>query len=737
MPIFERHRIERYKEILTNQPAGLVQDGGFSTYSLDDPSVTPNGTGDFLGIIKTVVLLAEVYKETIDTRNMSFNEFNNLTQTQFDDYVRQGMILLNRQTNGQPQRIGWVEIGRSHSSFYYQSCPGGKRPISEHYFDIQEFVFDTKIVTGDGSEIEPTEALNPIGNFDPNITNNLGVLRPRFEPLNLTDYVKFAMTGAIINSDGESVRINDLALTDQTRPTQVSLLMTNRGDYFDNQFATEVSPGKWGTVRRTIPEALIPGTHIISPQFNVSVQSNSYSLDFSKNEGQCLQTTVVTSTGGGAVMTGGETTTPEISGPTPPILPPTLLDTGVPVIIGGGNPPKNILDEATNQNYNIDLRVNRDYETEPCIKLIHDFPEILKNKMSFGTNALNLNFLNNFIMNEYGQGTLSELGFGTSLARLKYSFYEAAFGRGFTPYTNTASSLDTFDVPNGTFRTEINPNTGCMEITYIGTPCVDYVGPTIVTPADIEYERGDEQGFDEAQGFDLIDYGISGISGNAILSAKKWYKSLFVNKLRVSWGGAYRGSGQDLDRGSPLQVFADMINETERDYPFYFHATDQVWYEGKKETKTIRLSNRGASRLIVTDYSPRGNANFINIGLLNALPLVLNPDEFVDVDVDYNPTYEGLQSWKGKDDPFPALLTTNNRKNCLMIDFEVWVRVKGIGYVRLEDIRATPGVGPFRFLAAGGRVGAGAVPEGYSVFDIKKRNKDYSYLCIEPLAKDR
>jgi hypothetical protein len=225
---------------------------------------------------------------------MSFNEFNNLTQTQFDDYVRQGMILLNRQTNGQPERIGWVEIGRSHASFYYQSCSGGKRPVSEHYFDIQEFAFNNRTVIGEGSEIEPTEALTPIGNFDPNIANNLGVIRPGFEPLNLTDYIRFAMIGTITNTNGESIRINDLSLTDQTRPTQVSLLMANRLEHFDNQFANEVSVGKWGVIRRVINESIRPGIHIIYPRFDIGSQQNSYTLDFGINNGNCLETSFIT-----------------------------------------------------------------------------------------------------------------------------------------------------------------------------------------------------------------------------------------------------------------------------------------------------------------------------------------------------------------------------------------------------------------------------------------------------------
>lgn len=324
MPVFDRYKIERYKEILINQPAGLVSDGGFSTYSLDDPSVTPNGTGDFLGVIKTVILLAEVYKETIDTRNISFAQFNNLTQQEFDNYISQGLILRNRENNGREQRIGWVEIGRSHASFYYQSCPNGKRPISEHYYDISEFTFDNKTVIGDGPEIEPTDALTPVGNFDPNIVNNLGVLRPRFNPLNLVDYVRFAISGVIINNDGESVRINDFALTDQNRPTQVSLLMANKADHFDNQFATEISTGKWGVVRRTISESLKPGVKLIYPRLGSIIQQNPYELDFSINQGECLDTSTVSSVGGEVIIRddGSTLTTSDVGvGVTVPDLP--------------------------------------------------------------------------------------------------------------------------------------------------------------------------------------------------------------------------------------------------------------------------------------------------------------------------------------------------------------------------------------------------------------------------------
>jgi hypothetical protein len=331
MAIIQRYSIDRFKEILINQPSGLVQDG-FGGYTLDEPLTNPIGTGDFLGVIKTSVLLAEVYRDTLDTGNVSIAQFNNLSQQEFDDYVNRGIFKLFRAnvTAQGPfgrfggQRVGWVEIGRSRASFYYQNCDGGKRPISEHYYDINSFVFDNKILQGDGSQIEPTDALNQIGNFDPNIAANMGVIRPRFNPVSLVEYMRFATNpgGVIINDDGESAAINRFDTRD-SNPFRVSLLMANRRDHFDSQFATEVSPGKWGMVRDTIQLALRPNIQVIDLPLGQSVPGiniPTVEIDFSRNEGQCLEIVGTTiGTGGGAVLTGGvTTTTPVISTVMPP-----------------------------------------------------------------------------------------------------------------------------------------------------------------------------------------------------------------------------------------------------------------------------------------------------------------------------------------------------------------------------------------------------------------------------------
>lgn len=740
MPVFQRVKIERFKEILLNQPAGLVSDGGFSTYTIDDPLITPIGTGDFLGVIKTAVLLAEVYEDTMDTRNMSFAQFNNLTQQQFDDAVRQGTILLNRNNNFQSRRIGWVEIGRTRASFYYETCDNSsKRPVSEHYYDLSQIQFDNKIVLGEGSEVEPTVALSQIGNFDPNWTNNTGIFGPGFNPIPLSEYVKFAAfnNGMIQNVMGDTRQINPLGLTDDSRPIRVNLLMATRTDHFDNQYATEITPGKWGMIRSTIEEGFRPGIHVVYDQLGLGVnQQQSSTIDFSVNVGGCLALGYTITTGGGTVRTGGRTTTttPETGGPTPP--PDGISDSDINIndivkrIREGKNDLSNFSDEIDKSTYDSTLKVNRDFYTEPCVKFIHDFPLTLRKKLKLIGQPIDIGELNESFIQNYDTEVGDVLGFGWASARAAHLFYDLLYGRIPYSYSDIPDILDTPTIPRGTIRKEINPNDGCIELTYMGTPCRDYIGPKIATPADIDFERGDEPGFDEPELLDIfLNMGYS-----RTINQKDWFKRIYTigpGKFG-KWGGGYIGG--DSMSGEATQPATIWHNENERLYPVYFHASDQQWVNGKAETRTIRLSNRGWSRLIITDYTPRGNANFVNIGLLNALPLVLNPGEYVDVDIDYNPLREGLQSWKGESDPFTALLTDIYPLPYIRVDFEVWCRVRGIGYIRLDELKATPGVGPFKWKLPGAYAEDRLPDPKYqrmaTALEIKKRNKAYSILSV-------
>lgn len=331
MPIIRRAQINKFKEVLISESAGLIQDS-LGGYTLDDPSLNPNGTGDFLGVIKTAVLLGRVEIHTVDTRNLSIAQFNNLTQQEFDNYVRVGLIRYNQPT-GTPEVLGWVEMGRTNASFYYETCPGGKRPVSEHYYDMAAFAFDNKLVYGEGLELIPSSAtaiggpntpLTPIGNFDPNWYTNMGPIAPRFDPLTLPQYMYSSLfnDAKVINSDGEVRGISAGMYSSQSRPLRKNILFANRNEHFDNKFVVEITPGKWGAVRGVIEQSIVANVvGVQNPITGVTVN-----MDFGLSKGECLQIVSVT-------PSGGTTTTVTTGGPTPPVVPPVIPPVMPPPIV--------------------------------------------------------------------------------------------------------------------------------------------------------------------------------------------------------------------------------------------------------------------------------------------------------------------------------------------------------------------------------------------------------------------
>lgn len=696
MPVFQRVKIERFKEILLNQSSGLVSDGGFSTYTLDDPSITPNGTGDFLGVIKTAVLLAEVYEDTMDTRNISLAQFNNLTQQQFDDAIRQGTILLNRNNNFQSKRIGWVEIGRTRASFYYETCDNSsKRPVSEHYYDLSQIQFDNKIVLGEGSEVEPTEALSQIGGFDPNWTNNTGIFAPGFNPIPLSEYVKFAAfnNGMIQNSMGDMRQINPLGLTDDSRPIRINLLMANRTDHFDNQYATEITPGKWGMVRSTIEEGFRPGIHMVYNQLGLGVnQQQSSTIDFSVNFGSCLSLGYTLTTVGGSVRTGGRTTTttPETGGPMRP--PDVLVPEDVFFPFDGGTTIP--FDWGKIGDVDRRVKVTRDYMNKTCFSLIHDFPNSLKEKLILLQNSIDLNQLSG--MSSAGNiidGIIADLDYTFYASRLRYLLMSLI--RGEIPYfgSDMPDLMDTVDVPRGTIRKEVNPNTGCIELTYIGTPNGDYVGPQILTPSAFSFDPSMDEPTPLILNLGDVRVDRRGKSTQRFSDAELYWMKRRGSSLNAMGGRGWwdmHSTGYAGQSRIASSDYAQLFELVEDEKPIYIFASDQKWEYGRRETKSVKISNRGGTRMIITDYTPRGCANFVNISLLNALPIVLNPLEEIEFLVEYSPTISGLQSWKGKNDPFPALLSDIEPDNFILIEYQVYFEIPQLGYLPFEAIPEDP-----------------------------------------------
>jgi hypothetical protein len=137
-----------------------------------------------------------------------------------------------------------------------------------------------------------------------------------------------------------------------------------------------------------------------------------------------------------------------------------------------------------------------------------------------------------------------------------------------------------------------------------------------------------------------------------------------------------------------------------------------LWEGSVNETKFIYLANFGGSRIIVTDYRIRGNANFINVSLLDALPLVINSGESIRFAVDYVRTTEGLQQWKGKYDPFPALGTNTYPYDYIVIEYDVYAEINGVGFMPIDEIPET------------------GISRGRGNFSKSNRNKLFSVLKV-------
>lgn len=279
-----------------NQPEGLVSDGGFSTYTLDQNS-------DFLGVIKNITLIGEVTEITMDSGRFTVNQINNTTQAEFDQLVSNGTIKITERI------LGWVEMAKTRASFYYQECSPTtfvrKQPISENYYDFSTFGFGTSLVAGSGLQDTDFQysvgeaALRPVGTFDPNIGNNMGVFGPGFNQMDLQSYIKMVINstistgqGSIQNMQGNTRPVNGWQPIDGQILSQIQLYLADKDEHFNNPNAQTISTGKYGRNRSVIQEGF---------------RSSSYpGADLSKSIGSCLDTTIPSITTTVSPSTGGE-----------------------------------------------------------------------------------------------------------------------------------------------------------------------------------------------------------------------------------------------------------------------------------------------------------------------------------------------------------------------------------------------------------------------------------------------
>jgi len=215
MPIINKYEIQRYREVLINVQPGLVDDGQYSTFLLETFDTNPNGTGHFVGLIKTGVLLGDVVKNSLNTGNITLQQFNAMTLKQVNEYIERGLFISQRQI------LGWVELSRSIPSFYYQDCYNGKIPIVDRWYDFTNIEVRQNVLSNDDS-------LTTIGVWDINDSfNNWGTTPyPNQTPLTFYQYFDIVTNDAFI--DGVNFTKFNLK-----KLYNIPLIQANKLDHFD------------------------------------------------------------------------------------------------------------------------------------------------------------------------------------------------------------------------------------------------------------------------------------------------------------------------------------------------------------------------------------------------------------------------------------------------------------------------------------------------------------------------
>lgn len=708
MPVFKRYKIDRYKEVMSEQPAGLVSDGGFSTYTLEPGN-------DFLGVIRIITLIGDVVEITMDTRNLSVAQINNLSQAEFDRLVGNNTIRITERS------LGWAEIAKTRASFFYEECfPTNvqfnpllqKQAVSEHYYDFSTFGFGNKLVQGSSPadtdsqySIYGEQALAQVGTFDPNIGTNMGVFGPGFNQMDLQSYMRMVINstistgnGLIQNTRGEVRPVSSWQPLDGDILNSIPLYLATYEEHFDNPNAPQiqssilVSTGRYGRLRDTVQEGFRA--------------SNYVGIDLFRNVGRCQSTRIpnpVSERGGGVLPSGGGSVDD---------------GTGNQGGRGPGGRVVNVLDDATytppdrNKIINQGPLVRRD-DDDMCLKTIHDFPKSLKERISFSRNILPINDIYGQLIKGDAKNGITPLPYyGYHLSRILYFMLKIIRGEITFITSEIPDILDIPTMPRGTIRKEINPETGCIELTYIGTPAADYVGPRLFGPEEFEPDP------DSGEPVPLVSTrALNTGARRAPLPGATAFSAL---RKTVDWRNRYfQGRGSlvtGIERGNRPGDINQYFELVEDITPVFFSASDQLWEGSVNETKFIYLANLGGTRIIVNDYSPRGNANFINVSLLDALPLVINPGESVRFAVDYVRTTEGLQQWKKQYDPFPALGTNTYPYDYIVIEYDVYAEIPGIGYMPIDEIPET------------------GTSRGRGKFSKSSRNKLFSVLKVQNTA---
>lgn len=197
MAIIVKFRIDEFRETIPGLAPGLVyEDDNASTWNLanvNDPNYVneynltlgvPAITSDFYDLAQQGQrsLFALVTKETLDTGRMTYNDFSKLTMAQYQQFIQNGTFVLRVNI------LGWVYLGKSYLSVYYETCSNGKRPIVDSYYSLNALDLRNEIVASPETPVPMTQFPDYQATF-----GNWGKALPGVMNMSLRDYIRLTL----------------------------------------------------------------------------------------------------------------------------------------------------------------------------------------------------------------------------------------------------------------------------------------------------------------------------------------------------------------------------------------------------------------------------------------------------------------------------------------------------------------------------------------------------------------
>ena len=321
MPIIKKINIVDFKEVSFLNQSGLqeiITPTG-TTDVFGNPIIgasliidaTPTfGTSDFNGVIRTHVLLARMEVYTVDTGLMSFNQFSQLTPQQAQ--IAFGGTALR-------EDIGWVKLGETLPSYYYEDCPGvfnglrvpGRLPVSTPFFSMGSLNIPTlnrgiiEIVNGEGDGLN---ALVPVGIYNIGNINFLlsfgpdPLAFPAMAPIqNIQDYLRLIINqtgtslipgpGGFQNSVTVTAELKSVELQQSNRDVIVNpsnpRYQANDSDTTESGYVYDDGAKlRWSEPWLIIPESFSAG--LLGPNPNIGSLGTWNSENGGRNQGSCI-----------------------------------------------------------------------------------------------------------------------------------------------------------------------------------------------------------------------------------------------------------------------------------------------------------------------------------------------------------------------------------------------------------------------------------------------------------------